>query len=1409
MTPTTTHPDFVSAIMKAGYHVEFAAGGYHNAESLRSALLQLQDLMPLGRTITINIIYANPKAISWQIPFIRKLRAEGFPLTGLTIGGGVPSLEVATEFITSLDLEHISFKPSSTESIKRVVEIAKKNAPFPVILQWTGGRGGGHHSAEDFHSPILETYAAIRGCSNIHLVAGSGFGCAEDVIPYFTGAWSLNYGKKSAMPFDGILFGSRVMISAEAHTSHHAKAAIVSAEGVNDKQWSGTYRSPTGGIISVVSEMGEPIHVIATRGAQLWAEMDKTIFALEKKKRPAALAAKKAYIISRLNKDFQRPWFGKKSGGMSCEILDMTYLEVVKRLADLMFVGKWIDPSYEKFVRQFVQRVEARLVNSNTDPLQFHQNDCILNPERIELLIPESSTALVSPEDEHYFLQLCRSPGLKPVPFIPALDEHFETWFKKDSLWQSEAIDTVVDQDAGRTFILHGPVAARHTKIMDEPVGDILNGIRLGVLNHLTALGPVALHSVDHGIQDILSLNFLPDTTLAKALKGPALSWAATIIGSPSITQRGRLVRNPIRNLMSTLRFKSIDIGTNMISFTAGDADPTLCLSFDGDREINVIITTSVTYSRDPIPMVLRYAYNSVACHAPIEQIMDAYNEQLCSFYRQLWCPNSKIGLPVNGLKVVKDDFCIQNSGVADFRKAIGFHRDDSVPIDYAIVVSWKAISQLLVQQPMDLLSLVHLSNRYEIHGQIEIDDRIHSEAKVSAVVIRDAGTELEVVCQLSREGRPLVDIHSRFLVRGSVVRGLEPFHREVHGPYEVKLSSSTDIAVLASKDWFILAGGNKLDDLDLTNVTLRFEPDVLVKENGQSTTGRVSILTETGGLTPIGTISHFSEQIQGNIVISYLSRYGKDISSFTQHQENTVYTSTFQAPKSNEAYSRASGDYNPIHTSEVFAQLAGLPGTITHGMCCSAIVRQQLENHMCKGNPARLHSFQVDFTGMVIPNDTLQLAVRQVGMRNGIEQFQFEVQCERTAEKVLKGSASIAPASTTFCFTGQGSVAKCMGMDLYKSSASARSVWDRAETYFLSQFGLSILDIVRKNPKEVVVYFGGVRGRELRRNYQAMHFEMPSMVLGGKREFVPMFPAIHAQSTSFTHRSPTGLLLATQFAQPALALMEMAAYADMKAAGVVAPGHHFAGHSLGEYIALACSTNFMPFESMLYLFFCRGMTMQSAVKRDAAGRSDYSMVAVDPGRMGNVFVQSESALPNLVTMLREKTGLFIEIVNLNVRGKQYVCSGDLRALDLLQRICDDLKTNEYHNPEEQFADLVTRHADINADTPAPEVQLSRGLATIPLTGIDVPFHSSYLRPRMEAFRNLLEDCLDGNSLTPDMLIGRYIPNVTGTPIKIDQAYFEEVLNITKSERIQGVLRDWESWTVKIEKERSLMTVGA
>lgn len=269
MTPCTVPWDFVAATMNAGYQIELAGGGYFAPPFMTEALRKIEENTTPGVGITVNLIYVNPRAMSWQVPLLQKLRSEGMPIEGMAIGAGVPSLEVANEYIETIGLKHIAFKPGSLDGIQQVINIAKANPTFPVVLQWTGGRGGGHHSFEDFHQPILQMYGRIRRCSNIILVAGSGFGSAEDTYPYLTGSWSEKY-QYPPMPFDGFLFGSRMMIAKEAHTSPDAKRAICATTGVDDKDWEKTYKEPTGGILTVRSEMGEPIHKLATRGVKFW-----------------------------------------------------------------------------------------------------------------------------------------------------------------------------------------------------------------------------------------------------------------------------------------------------------------------------------------------------------------------------------------------------------------------------------------------------------------------------------------------------------------------------------------------------------------------------------------------------------------------------------------------------------------------------------------------------------------------------------------------------------------------------------------------------------------------------------------------------------------------------------------------------------------------------------------------------------------------------------------------------------------------------------------------------------------------------------------------------------------------------------------------------------------------------------
>lgn len=158
--------------------------------------------------------------------------------------------------------------------------------------------------------------------------------------------------------------------------------------------------------------------------------------------------------------------------------------------------------------------------------------------------------------------------------------------------------------------------------------------------------------------------------------------------------------------------------------------------------------------------------------------------------------------------------------------------------------------------------------------------------------------------------------------------------------------------------------------------------------------------------------------------------------------------------PATNEAYGRVSKDYNPIHTSSVFAAYASLPGTITHGMFSSAVVRSIVEFAAANGLRRRFRKFSARFTGMVLPGDELQINFKHTAMVSGRMLFSITAVNKATEDVVLEGLAEIEQPVTAYVFTGQGSQSKGMHLDLYKSSAAAKKVWDTADQYLLDQFG-------------------------------------------------------------------------------------------------------------------------------------------------------------------------------------------------------------------------------------------------------------------------------------------------------------------------------------------------------------------
>ncbi|KAL4780487.1 acyl transferase domain-containing protein [Aspergillus varians] len=1468
MTPTTVPWDFVAATMSAGYHVELAGGGYYNAKTMTEAITKIEKAIPPGRGITINLIYVNPRAMGWQIPLVGKLRADGVPVEGLTIGAGVPSIEVANEYIETLGIKHIAFKPGSVDAIQQVINIAKANPKFPVILQWTGGRGGGHHSFEDFHQPILQMYSRIRRHENIIIVAGSGFGGSEDTYPYLSGNWSSQFGYPP-MPFDGCLFGSRMMIAKEAHTSKNAKQAIADAPGLGDQDWENTYKGAAGGVVTVLSEMGEPIHKLATRGVLFWHEMDQKIFKLDKAKRVPELKKQRNYIIKKLNDDFQKVWFGRNRAGETVDLEDMTYTEVVHRMVDLMYVkheGRWIDDSLKKLTGDFIRRVEERFTTSEgrTSLLQNYSELNTPYPavDHILAAYPEAAVQLINAQDVQHFLLLCQRRGQKPVPFIPSLDENFEFWFKKDSLWQSEDLEAVVGQDVERTCILQGPMAAKFSTVIDEPVGDILNSIHQGHINNLvrdvyngdeksipvTEYFGGRLIDVQENIEidgltiseDTSRVSYrlssstadLPDLNRwCRLLAGRSYSWRHALFLADVFVQGHRFQTNPLKRIVAPTPGMYVEIlnpedpPKTVISvrepYQSGKLVKTVDVKLNEKNQISLTLYEGRTAENGVVPLTFLFTYHPDTGYAPIREVMDSRNDRIKEFYYRIWFGNKDVPFDTPTTATFSGGReTITSQSVADFVHAVGNTGEAFVerpgkevfaPMDFAIVAGWKAITKPIFPRTIDgdLLKLVHLSNGFKMvpgAQPLKVGDTLDTAAQINSIVNEVSGKIVEVCGTIKRDGVPIMHVTSQFLYRGAYTDFENTFQRKDEVPMQVHLASSRDVAILRSKEWFRL----DMDDVELLGQTLTFRLQSLIRFKNTTvfsqvqTMGQVLVELPTKEVIQVASVDYEAGTSHGNPVIDYLQRNGTSIEQ-PVYFENPIPLSgktplVLRAPASNETYARVSGDYNPIHVSRVFSSYANLPGTITHGMYTSAAVRSLVETWAAENNIGRVRGFHVSLVDMVLPNDLITVRLQHVGMIAGRKIIKVEASNKETEDKVLLGEAEVEQPVTAYVFTGQGSQEQGMGMELYATSPVAKEVWDRADRHFIENYGLSIIDIVKNNPKELTVYFGGPRGKAIRQNYMSMTFE--TVNVDGTIKSEKIFKEIDENTASYTYRSPTGLLSATQFTQPALTLMEKASFEDMRSKGLVQRDSSFAGHSLGEYSALAALADVMPIESLVSVVFYRGLTMQVAVERDEQGRSNYSMCAVNPSRISKTF--NEQALQYVVGNISEQTGWLLEIVNYNVANMQYVAAGDLRALDCLTNLLNYLKAQNIDIPalmqnmslEDLKAHLVSIiHECVKQTEAKPKpINLDRGFATIPLKGIDVPFHSTFLRSGVKPFRSFLLKKINKTTIDPSKLIGKYIPNVTARPFEITKEYFEDVYRLTNSPRIAHILANWEKY---------------
>ncbi|MDP3278560.1 MAG: DUF1729 domain-containing protein [Deltaproteobacteria bacterium] len=1304
MTPTTVEAPIVAAAANGGYVAELAGGGQVTESILRARMDELRELLEPGRSVVFNALYLDPYL--WKLhlagprPLIVRLADEGYPIAGVTVSAGVPVKEEAValwRLLNDAGLRVNSLKPGNDRELKEALAIAAAVPDLPVILQIEGGHAGGHHSWEDLDDLLLRHYPAMRAQSNVIVAVGGGIGTPERAATYIDGSWAHAYGAR-AMPVDAVFVGTCAMACLEARTSPQVKRALVAAAGTD--RWIAD-SAFVAGVTSGRSQLDASVYYLDTSASRAGRLLDRYAG------NESAVALHRDEIIAALAKT-ARPYFG--------DVESMSYAQWLDRLVSLTAVGRgsryedgcWPDGSYRQRMLKAIQIAEARL-SASVVPFESHFAPRDLDDPRAALarllgLYPEADQVSVHPQDALAFVALCRLPG-KPVNFVPVIDAEVRRWYKADSLWHAHDDRFEADQ----VLALPGPRSLAAITAVDEPVAELLQRFERSMRSIAQVARLPDYVTTSETLVATETDVAQPERWLARLTnrsRGPvcAMIHAQRAVNS----QSNRTSRNPLRALLAPT------LGDQAALVRASDGALTSLRISDAQGRVRLSIREDACSLRSYGPqgregsldLSLSWDSRGFLAHDSARHI-----EAQRGFYQQMIFGGALAS--VARFDTASHTVTVAQGAVAAFAYATGdepgLMLDEKgrlvAPLSMTFALCWEPIFAALDGAQADVTRLVHESLSIEAGagGPIAEGMTLQCRAQITSLDQTSDGDRVTIEATLHAEGGLAAKIVTSFFVRKTQQGFAQICHEEQNFVSRIALHDESQRALLRSLDFVSVTGELCLG----ARYVLRCDT-LSLRQGTALASGRIETLEGE----VVATIAcDRAGCVREHPVTALASLLSENTDRIAVTPSRALLEESVTAPRSMSAYALASGDRNPLHLDAAMATLAGLDAPIVHGMWTASVAAHRAMT-AAQARPGAMARLTVRFESPVSLGEMLAFRIEQVALAKGGVVLGLLVQSDASGDTrtVLRGEAELAAPRTAYLFPGQGIQRAGMGMTGYARSSAARGVWDEADAHCRSVLGFSLLRVVRENPTELVV-----RGER------------------------------------FAH--PQGVLFLTQFTQAALVVLAVAQVAELRAQGAFVEDAMMAGHSLGEYSALTAVAGVVPLRAAVEVVYARGLTMDRLVPRDRDGRTPYAMRVIRPNLVdldddGLRALINECAAPNEP----------LEIVNFNVRGRQYSVTGDVRA-------------------------LARMHAAISARS--GEQQARKALVVVP--GVDVPFHSTLLREGVDRFRKTLTEAFP-ESLDARVLVGRYVPNLTGRLFSIDRSEISKIADETGSPALAALL---------------------
>jgi fatty acid synthase subunit alpha, fungi type/fatty acid synthase subunit beta, fungi type len=270
-------------------------------------------------------------------------------------------------------------------------------------------------------------------------------------------------------------------------------------------------------------------------------------------------------------------------------------------------------------------------------------------------------------------------------------------------------------------------VAAKHSKIKDEPIKDLLGNInsslvdklvervyggdtsKIPTIDYLCAepgklpLQLAGIEMVEAGDEVTYTLGEnLPEvSSWLETLASPKLSWLRALLTSVTIVQGTLYINNPIRRLLAPRRGQRVIVSpTSVIIYGAARSYGP---HKDGFKALEVLYTATAGLinvaiyeeHRDvSVPLLLHFQYKPSMSSTPIHEIAEGRNERIKQFYWKLWYGDSEV-LPDIRDTFTGPEITVEARAVETFCAVVGnqgerfkttWNSEVKAPMDFAIV---------------------------------------------------------------------------------------------------------------------------------------------------------------------------------------------------------------------------------------------------------------------------------------------------------------------------------------------------------------------------------------------------------------------------------------------------------------------------------------------------------------------------------------------------------------------------------------------------------------------------------------------------------------------------------------------------------------------------------------------------